>query len=326
MSWIKRNLFFSIGGVVALGLLAGAGLYLWQNYKLRAEKKEKLTAGVEELGRLAGGNPGPGDGKKTDNTKAAKEYQGELRGFIQRSSKFFKQISPIPESAEGTNAISDHEFASSLRDTIGKLTRDAQNASVSLPPAYDFSFYAIKSKITFAPGSLEPLAVQLGEVKAICEVLFRAKINSLDSIRRSRVSPDDREMADYIEDLSITNELDILTPYEITFHSFSGDLAGVLAGFAASPYAITVKRVLVESAGAPSAPVGDMPSQTMIYSQPVPTRARSEDDDMGARPAPAPVASVPGVTPRGQLPTVLNELPLRVTLRLELVKRLEATR
>ena len=43
----------------------------------------------------------------------------------------------------------------------------------------------------FAPGSLHPLAVQLGEVKTISEILFAARVNSLDGIQRNRVSDDD---------------------------------------------------------------------------------------------------------------------------------------
>ena len=55
--------------------------------------------------------------------------------------------------------------------------------------------------VKFAPGSLGALAQQLGEVKALCEILFAAKINSLDGIRRVPVSPDDAggTQADYLE-------------------------------------------------------------------------------------------------------------------------------
>ncbi len=45
---------------------------------------------------------------------------------------------------------------------------------------YSFSFAAQRERLAYAAGSLEPLSVQLGEVKAICEVLFQAKVNSLD--------------------------------------------------------------------------------------------------------------------------------------------------
>ena len=33
MAWIKRNLFFVIGAVIAVGLLAAAGVYDFQNWQ-----------------------------------------------------------------------------------------------------------------------------------------------------------------------------------------------------------------------------------------------------------------------------------------------------
>ncbi len=60
-----------------------------------------------------------------------------------------------------------------------------------LPPNYGFSFEAQRSIVKFAPGSLPPLAVQLGEVKTISEILFASRVNSLDGIQRARVSDDD---------------------------------------------------------------------------------------------------------------------------------------
>ena len=75
--------------------------------------------------------------------------------------------------------------------------------------------------------------MQLGEVKGICEVLFEAKVNSLDNLRRERVSADDSKgpQTDYLGEKSVTNELAVLTPYEVTFRCFSSELAAVLAGF-----------------------------------------------------------------------------------------------
>ena len=45
------------------------------------------------------------------------------------------------------------------------------------------------------------MSVQLGEVREICNVLYRAKVNSLDTLRRVRVSADDFKgpQADYVK-------------------------------------------------------------------------------------------------------------------------------
>ena len=130
------------------------------------------------------------------------------------------------------------------------MQREATNSSVVLPPKYKFSFEAQAGRVTFAPGSLVPLAAQLGEVRAICTILNQAKINALDGVRRERVSADDSSgpATDYIDLHSVTNELAISSPYEVTFRCFTPELAAVLAGFANSPYGIIVKGVNVELA------------------------------------------------------------------------------
>jgi hypothetical protein len=81
-------------------------------------------------------------------------------------------------------------------------------------------------------------------------VLFRAKINSLDSLRRESISTDDaaspQAQTDYTSRRSVTNELAVMAPYDITFRCFSSELAGVLAGFGGSPYSMIVKTIVVE--------------------------------------------------------------------------------
>ena len=310
MDWIKRNILFVIGSVVALALMGGAGFYLYQNYSKRTEKKQSLDESYARLQQLTGMSPGPGDGKKVDNIAAAQNYRTDLLEFIQKAGGYFVPIAPIPNVSNVTAS----GFAAELRNTIGQLQLAATNASVQLPPGYDFSFGVIKQLIRFQPGSLQPLSVQLGEVKAICNVLFKAKINSLDSLRRERVSPDDTDFADYIEEHSETNELAVLTPYVVTFRSFSSELAVVLSGFANSPNCFVVKSVDVAS--------GDLAATTVSGETP-------------ASPyAPTPFAPPGAAQPRGNNPVldryndqtqnILDEQPLRVTLRLVVVKPINA--
>ena len=126
---------------------------------------------------------------------------------------------------------------------------------MTLPPKYNFSFEAQRSLVKFAPGSLGALAAQFGEVKTISEILFAAQVNSLDGIQRVRVSDDDANgpQADYFDGHSVTNNLAVLTPYQITFRSFSPEIAQVLAGFASSPHGFIVKSINVQPAGAAAA-------------------------------------------------------------------------
>src|SRR6266705_1569999 len=243
MDWIKRNLYFVIGAVVALLLLGAAGYYLYSKLDLNNQKLESLNKSYEELKRLNQQPIHPGAGA-VDNIKAAKEQTAELQGFQTKVRAAFEKIPPIPDLPK----ITDRDFSFALTRTISTLRTDATNFGVALPPDYEFSFLAQSKKPSFPAGSIEPLSVQLGEIKAICDILFQAKINALDFLRRERVSSDDTagSATDYIAEKSVTNEQAIISPYELTFRCFSPELASVLGNFASSAHGFIVKTVNVE--------------------------------------------------------------------------------
>jgi hypothetical protein len=353
MDWIKRNLYFLIGSLVALALMGLAGWYLYSKWATNNRILGELDAQYAELKRLSAQNPHPGSGK-VDNIQAAKDQQKELRAWIQKACQHFQRIAPIP--LPETGKVTPQEFTYALSRTIDQLTREAASANVTLPPknsttgqTYSFSFEEQRPKLNFAAGSLEPMSVQLGEIKAICDVLFHAKINALDELRRERVSEDDQRgpQTDYIFGTSVTNELAVLAPYEITFRGFSSELASVLAGFASSPYSLIVKSVNVEAAPVVT-PTAEQPGTVTYTPQPIvpnytppPPRAPMMEPDRMAgdryadrygirdRRPPPPQAYVPPVytgpavaapKTKGGLPTVLDERQLKITMAIDVVK------
>jgi hypothetical protein len=359
MAWIKRNLYFLIGSLVALALMGLAGWFLYSKWDLNNQILAKLNQDYEDLRQLNSHNPHPGS-RGVDNIKLAKEQQQEVRGFIQTNRTYFQRIPAIPDVAK----VTDRDFSASLSRTIDQLQHDAAKASVTLMPSYAFSFQAEKQSVSFAAGSLGPLAVQLGEVKAICDVLFQAKINSLDAVRRERVSADDYNgpQADYLPEKTVTNELAVLTPYELTFRCFSSELAAVLSGLASSTYGLTVKTVNVELAPASASTDQTTPTPTAYTPAPyVPQPVAQAADafalrygtmprgDRGGPGGPGGPGGVPfrGYQPQAQtyapqvptanpgataatasrpgaLPTVLDEKQLKITMMVIVVKLLPA--
>jgi len=362
MSWIKRNLYFVIGSVVALVLMGLAGWFLYSKWTLNNEILANLNADYEKLKSLNSQKPHPGAGQ-INNIKLAQEERDQVRQFINKTHAYFHPIPHIPDLPK----VTDHDFSVALSRAIEQLQHDATNASVALPANYSFSFEAQKSRINFAANSLDRLSVQLGEVKTICDSLFQAKINSLDNLRRERVSPDDSAgpQTDYLTEKSITNELAVMTPYEMTFRCFSSELASVLSSFAASPAALLVKTINVELAPAPPAPEPTTPSVVYNPQYVTQTPQSTEMEDAIARAnaqnsmmrrygsmmrggggagmdsgalggipyretaatppsqgyvAPSPTG--PAASPKGGLPTVLDEKQLKVTVNLLLVKLL----
>ena len=251
MPWLKRNLYFLVGSAVALALIGLAGWFLYSKWQLNGEVLENLNKDYATLDDLNKQDPHPGTGRpnEVDNIKTAQDQKRELLAFKEKSRTHFQRIAPIPDVPN----VTDQSFATNLSRTISQLQRDATNASIALPAEYSFSFQAQARKLSFAPGSLDALALALGEVKTIFDVLVQAKINALDSIRRERVSPDDLSSSgtgDYLPDKSVTNAQAILTPYELTFRCFGQELGNVLAGFACSPCALMVKAINVEGLAA----------------------------------------------------------------------------
>jgi hypothetical protein len=305
MSWVKRNLYFLIGSTVALVLLGLAGFYFYSNWKLNNDNLDKLNAAYGELDQLAKAEPNPGN-KEIDNIQIARQQEAQIRATLEREQAYFQAIAPIPNPTN--NVVTKDEFASALRRTMDDLENSARIASVLLPPKYSFTFEAERSLTIFARGSLEPLSARLGEVKALCNVLYAAKVNSLDNLRRERVSEDDVKgpQTDYLESTSTTNAMAVVTPFEVTFHCFSSELAAVLAGFAGDPHGFVVRAVNVEpgTLAAPTeAGVGGVPGYRGGY------------PEMAAPPPPPPPT-------RGGPPAMVDEKQLKVTLAVDLIKLL----
>ena len=347
MEWIKRNLYFLVGGVVALALMGMVGWFLYSKWALNNETWDKLNQDYSELGTLNNEKPHPGNAK-VDNIKLAKQQEAALRDLITKTKARFETIPPIPAM---TN-IADRDFSAALNRELAQLQKDATNSSVIIPPKYSFSFEVQRPKLTFAAGSLYPLSVQLGEVRAICDVLFKAKVNSLDNIRRERVGNDDAsgQLTDYLDKKSVTNELAVVTPYEVTFRCFTPELGAVLTGFANSSNGLVIKGINVEAAPQPVVEE-TQPVLAPVYVTPVTPDAGGESRSSAsaaaafqqrygirpggggrgvgrANPTPqpqqptyaAPVAVAPTTQGKGGLQTVLNEKQLKVTLTISVVK------
>jgi hypothetical protein len=301
MEWIKRNLLFVIGAAIALALIVVAGLFTWNQYSRNNEARDLLGQKYEELKRLNSEKPHPGD-EKVDNTKRAREEQARVNQFLQQTAGHWRPIPPIPDT--GGRVATDKEFSSALSSTVERLRRAADAAGVTVASNYNFTFEVQMTNLVFGKESLRPLATQLGEVKAISDIVFASRVNSLDGLRRERVAPDDSQgFSDYHDRATTTNDLALLVPYDVTLHCFSGELGKLLAGFANSPYPILVQRLNVER----PAPIAN----------PLAMGLPGSDSPTPYFPRPMPVATGRG---RGRPVPVINETPVKVSLWLLVVK------
>ena len=143
MGWIKRNLIFAIGGVVAVLLLLAAGYYDYRSWDHNADGFRP----VERDLRQAHGTDGKKYCRATTRWTTSRRRRNRKRsaGMDRHGGKSFKPITPIPDAPE----VSSEAFAAGLRRTIDQLQHEADAASVQLPPKYGFSFEAQRTIVKF---------------------------------------------------------------------------------------------------------------------------------------------------------------------------------
>ena len=338
MNWLKRNLFLVGGGVVALALLGFAIYFLLTRKNMVDEVTAELNTRTEEWKQLVASDPYPNQ----ENIERAKGEQKKLAEFLDQTRKFFVPVASFPTNLDGAT------FKNLLETTISVLVHDAEKSGVSLPSSnrYDFTFKPQRSSLDFAPATLAPLAMQVSEIKAICDVLFDARVQTLVGLRRAPVAKEDEGTAgatDYLSGRKLaTNAVTgaVLAPYEIVFHGFSTELAAVLEGFYRSPNCFIVKNIDVQTNVFVASAGEFVPSYVQPYSftPGVPPPVLNPYDQMRMRyggrysrmpnmptpvPAPAPNLAVPTAPTRKGPETVLDERPLKITMYVEAVRLLE---
>lgn len=319
MLWIKRNLFLGVGGLLALGLLGVGGYYFFTNYENNNAVQEELKAAKVELTRLYALVPFPNPA----NIALAKAEQQRLQDAIRATQRSF---SPLPYQK-----VKGPAFKALLETTVDELQKKADQAGVGLPvpKGYAFTFGEQQKRFQISDLSFPTITEQLAEIKAICLILFDAKINKLTGLRRGRVSSDDPPAASDYHDLSPNRNLPsgaVVSPYIVEFTSFSSELATVLEGFYKSPNGLIVKAVetkpIEEVAGGAAPMIPTMVATNALPNQPI---RRLPPGVPGAPPGTRPPRPAGGAAPAlgGEgMKTVLDEHLLRITLWVDVLKPL----
>lgn len=320
MLWLKRNLMLVIGIVVALALLGGAVAYLLYNFDENAARDEDLDKLKLKLDQLKSG-VFPSDA----NIQSVRTNVAQVMAFIGTGEELLAHEAP--------KVITASQFSIALPRVLDDLRRDATNASVDLPPKYDFTFGEVKAMTRIPPYALEPLSARLAEVRTICGVLFKARVRAVENLYRAAAFVGEPPGADLLTDrVEQTNSVStnvsvIVTPYRVVFRGFSGDLSAVLNGFSATKDFFVVRQVTVEPAGGLDA--GPAGTGAAMMGQPpafgVPPPAAMPPPGVPGVAVPRPVAPKTGVAPvvaqpKSSLIKVLDEKPLRITLVLDVIK------
>jgi hypothetical protein len=320
MLWLKRNLPLAVAILVAVVLSGAGGYFVWKNKSTNDELNERLGAAKRDLDRLTQEiKPSP----TPDNVKAAREDSQRSQAFSALCRRLF---APTPYTQ-----LNGQSYRSMLETEVAGLRRLAQSTGVDIPTNYYFSFEAQSKPMTFEPYSLKPLSDQLSEIRSLCQILFNARIHTLDGIRRVAVSQYDlQNSAEIMTGYGVqSNRFTALQiwPYQVSFECFSEQLAAVMSAVSQSPRMILVKNVTVETVGEgprqgpgsnpdPNAPPASVPRAVPGGRGP----GRRGMPAMTPAPAtPAGRAAAAAAKPAG-LTTALEEQMLRVNLLLHVIK------
>jgi len=288
MPWIKRNLIFVICLAVGVILLGGSGYFLFTSMKGNAAAAEDLRSATSQYDQLLKKVPFP----SPENIQLAKDQQQEVQELLTQVKSAMPPF-PVPPKTD------EKGFKSALDRGIARLQESARAARVEIPTNYAFSFSGITTKLSFPPECIDPWMQQLQEINALCDILYRSKINYLDGILRVPIGTDESG-ADYVAASSITNDMGVITPYQITFRSFTPEVATVLNNFQDATNCFVVKDVEIQRAGDVSATsTGD----------PAPVTGGQYRGTSGQTAA---AANTPV--------TILSEKLLRVTLIVDIIK------
>jgi hypothetical protein len=329
MAWIKRNLYFAITVVVALGVTGYCGYLLYSALSENVAASDQYASAKSGLDELQKKSPYP----SPENIKAAEEDAARVRTFLAEFRKPFASFPAPPK-------MDDREFTEYLQKCVNQFGAAATNAGVGMQPDYAFSFSQQVGKLNHPAEYIAPWLEELEEIDAILHILYNAKINYLEKIKRPPGGPDDFGSDDYIQFNTNVTPWGVVSPYMVEFRAFSPEVANVLAGIAGSSNCLIIKAVYVSPSRVPLPQVTQtQPEQApaVQYFRPPPPRDQPNpyNNPFGpnggrggrefrefSRPRPMPQqaaqAAAPA-TPAGP-ETILQETPLFVTIYIDVVQ------
>jgi hypothetical protein len=333
MPWIKRNLYFVITVIVGLGVIGFCAYLLLSALDQNKEASAKYASDQSQLESFEKKVPYP----DRQNIEAAEKDAERVRNFLAEFRKPFAGFPPQP-------SLNDQQFKEYLQKCIQQFTLEATNAGVGLPlpnpNPYAFSFSQQVNPLNYPSEAIAPWMQELAEIKAILRILFDAKINYLQTIKRPAVTGEEPAGDDYMLAGTVSNASTIVTPYCVNFRGFSSEIANVLAGVAASSNCLIVRAIHVYPSKEPLPQLVDLqqpapappPQQYQFQPQPMPDipnnpfmqqniggRMRGERRGFAPQPTMQQPVYQPPPVPTG--PTlVLTETPLFVTIYIDVVK------
>lgn len=240
MGWLKRNLFYVIGGVVALAAIGGAYGFMAGAQQRQQEAMAALGAYTNTVNRLISARPFP---SVEAINKANKEAE-VLKVFTSEAEKLFEYQKP--------RRMRSQDFKVHLINSLVKLRADATNNNIRIPRNFNFTFGHLLPMPNLLQYSIEPLSMHLQDVQEICKILYDARVHSITGIQRVSAYPREPGGAVLMWEVAVRTNLTTAeavftsTPIRFSFRGFTSELTEVLNLLASDERFYVVRKVEVE--------------------------------------------------------------------------------
>ena len=240
MGWLKRNLFYVIGGIIALVAIGGAFVFMDGAKQRQQEAMDSLAAYTNTVNRLRNAKPYP---SKEAIDKANNEAE-VLKVFSTEAQKLFEYEKP--------RRMRSQDFKVHLINSLVKLRADATNNNIRLPRNFNFTFGHLLPMPNLLQYSIEPLSMHLQDIQEICRILYEARVHTITGIQRVSAYPREPGGAMLMHDVAVRTNLVTdeavftSTPIRFSFRGFTSELTEVLNLLASDKRFYVARKVEVE--------------------------------------------------------------------------------
>ena len=270
--YLKRHAIGLVGLILAIAFVVSGFMMKGKAEEAASSAETSYTEVEGRRTTLESGLAMGGDSQiRVDdkNKKAAEQEVDVYNDFVEKAEKVFK--TEVFDSAPVENHAN---FSRHLVEVIEELNQRAREANVgvitnrtnaTVKNPYNFTFAYLRSSPQLSRDKLPVLQKQLKDVRTIAGVLFQSDIQSIESIKRTRVCNEDfaaRAAPQYLDSRKVyTNDFTAgevmlkleVNPYQLRFKGLSGSIAKALNGFASETETFyVVRKMEVTQLGAKS--------------------------------------------------------------------------
>ena len=176
MEFIKKNLWLVVGGAIGLVLLIVACVFLVLHMRQYWEDTQNADMEQNRLEQLE---------KRTLAGPTEENVQIISSNFVTLEGCLKNVLGSLRQGQVEPRKMQPVDFNSFLKSTIDQMNESAKRQGLMMPAKFDYGFktYYIEGRLP-STGDVPRLTIQVQMVKALMELLLKAKVTEVATIER----------------------------------------------------------------------------------------------------------------------------------------------